>query len=53
MSTFLYYCLKFTLFLLQIVEDDSGLGGFGSEIDFTNDRMVLDRVNTQCVQSCL
>ena len=34
------------------MEDDSGLGGFGSEIDFTNDRMVHDRVNIDCVQQC-
>ena len=40
-------------FLFQIVDDDSGLGGFGAEIDFTNNKIVRDRVNIKCVDQCL
>ena len=40
-------------FLIQIVDDDSGLGGFGAEIDFTNNKIVRDRVNIKCVDQCL
>ena len=38
--------------LTQIVDDDSGLGGFGAEIDFTNNKMVRDLVNINCVDQC-
>ena len=38
--------------LAQIVDDDSGLGGFGAEIDFTNNKMVRDLVNINCVDQC-
>ena len=38
--------------IFQIVEDNSGLGGFGAEIDFSNDKMVRDRVNVDCVEKC-
>lgn len=44
--------LKMKVWNNKIVDDDSGLGGFGAEIDFTNNKMVKDLVNINCVSQC-
>jgi len=36
----------------KIVEDNSGLGGFGSDIDFTDKRLVKDWANLACLDQC-
>lgn len=36
----------------QIIDDDSGLGGFGAEIDFTDNKLIKDRVNVKCMNQC-
>ena len=39
-------------YILQIIDDDSGLGGFGADIDFTNNKLIKDRVNVLCMNQC-
>ena len=37
----------------KIVDDDSGLGGFGADLDFTDDRLVKDWDHSvKCVDEC-
>ena len=52
LSPYRFLIVKHLIDIFQIVEDNSGLGGFGAEIDFSNDKMVRDRVNVDCVEKC-
>ena len=38
----------------KVVEDESGLGGYGSLIDFTNSRLVRDHSpRVRCLDTCV
>ena len=38
---------------MQVLEDDSGLGGFGADIDFTDNRLLKDWANSvRCMDKC-
>lgn len=47
-----YHHDKLTNCIFQIIDDDSGLGGFGADIDFSNNKLIKDRVNVQCMNQC-
>ena len=44
--------LEMKIWNTKIVDDNSGLGGFGTTIDFTNSKMVQDKINIDCVAEC-